>query len=193
VDGDMSIGVVWRPHAHVDKYSPDQVRDAVRRLDRPHVTGDDFTALGMTPEDGVADSDGNLLTTAGLTRLVTLITGGSVQALTGTATRIGSGNGTGTAAVTDTDMSATTHTNANQWYQVMDATYPTVAGGLITFRSTFSTEGNYAWNEWGIDVGTPTVTSSATVNALLLSHKTGAALGTKSAGSWVITATVTIS
>jgi hypothetical protein len=76
----------------------------------------------------------------------------------------------------------------------MDATFPSTSAGVITFKSTFaSADGNYAWNEWGIDIGTPTVTSSATVAACLLNHKTSAALGTKTAGSsWAFTATITL-
>jgi hypothetical protein len=44
-----------------------------------------------------------------------------------------------------------------------------------------------------VDIGTPTVTASATVNANML-NRSVQSLGTKtSAGTWVITATITIS
>jgi hypothetical protein len=77
----------------------------------------------------------------------------------------------------------------------MDATYPSVSAGVITFKSTFaSADGNFAWNEWGIDVATATVASGTTVGACLLNHKTSAALGTKASGSsWAFTATITLS
>jgi hypothetical protein len=61
--------------------------------------------------------------------------------------------------------------------------------------ATFGTaDGNFAWNEWGSDVGTATVTSSNTVNAVLLNHKTSIAQGTKASGqTWSATATITLS
>jgi hypothetical protein len=119
-------------------------------------------------------------------------TGG--QAATNTATRLGTGNGAGSAAIGDTDLGAAAG-SANRWFNIMDATFPSVATNVLTAKSTFaSADGNYAWNEWGLDIGTPTVSSSATVNATLLNHKTSAALGTKASGSsWALTVTITIS
>jgi hypothetical protein len=73
----------------------------------------------------------------------------------------------------------------------MDATYPSRATNVITFRSTFSTgEANFAWNEWGIWNST----STTDANANMLNRKVeDPSLGTKtSAQSWQITADVTI-
>ena len=137
---------------------------------------------------------GNLLTTAGLTRLTALLNGAGGQALTNTATRLGVGNGVGTAAVGDTDLSAAAG-SANRWFQVMDATYPSTAAGVLTAKATFaSADGNFAWNEFGLDIGTPTVTSSNAVGATLFNHKTSIAQGTKASGqTWAATATITFS
>jgi hypothetical protein len=141
---------------------------------------------------GEADSEKNLLTTNGINRMLNLTIAGGGQALTNTATRLGTGNGVGTAAVGDTDLSAAAG-SANRWFQVMDATFPSVATNVLTAKATWATgDGNYAWNEWGLDVGTPTVTSGNTVAALLFNHKTSAALGTKTTGTWVLTVTVTV-
>jgi hypothetical protein len=134
------------------------------------------------------------VTTAGLTRNASLLIGAGGQAPTNTSCRLGVGNGAGTAAVGDTDFSAAAG-SSNRWFQIMDSTFPSAAAAVITFKATFgASDGNFAWNEWGIDIGTPTVSSSATVAATLLNHKTSAALGTKAASTtWGFTATVTLS
>jgi hypothetical protein len=156
-------------------------------------TAADFEAARIDPFE-VGHVERNLLTTAGLNRITSLIIGAGGQAATNTASRIGVGNGAGTAAVGDTDLSASAG-SANRWFQTMDATYPQQSNGVMTFRSTFgSSDGNFAWNEFGIDVGTPTVSSGNTVAALLLNHKTSIAQGTKASGqTWTATATITLS
>jgi hypothetical protein len=185
--------ITWSPVARVDKFDADQTdwvrtKTGLKTPEHRH-----FVMNGIKPY-AESVSEGNLLTTAGLTRLTALvIASGGLQALTNTATRLGVGNGAGTAAVGDTDMSASAGTS-NRYYMTMDATYPSVAAGVITAKATFaSADGNFAWNEWGLDIGAPTVSAGATVNACLFNHKTSAALGTKSAGqTWALTVTVTI-
>lgn len=184
---------LWSAHALVEKFSPDQVADLVARIGkkrRPQRA--DFARFGITPDD-TAEAANNLITTAGLTRITSLIIAGGGQAATNTAARIGAGNGSTAAAVGDTDLSAAAG-SANRWFQIMDATYPQVAAGAITFRSTWaSADGNFQWNEWGVDIGTPTVTSSNAVAATLLNRKV-ASLGTKVSGAaWTLTATLTLS
>jgi hypothetical protein len=187
--------LLWSPRIRVDKYSPDQVEYAVRKIGRQRAPqGDDFARLGIAPDE-VAEAEGNLLTTAGLTRITSLIIGGGGQAATNTAARIGVGDSTTAAAVGDTDLGAAAG-STHRWFQVMDATYPTVSAGVMTFRSTFGTaDGNFTagWQEFGIDIGTPTVSSANTVNATLLNHKI-VSLGTKVSGAtWTCTATISIS
>ena len=82
----------------------------------------------------------------------------------------------------------------------MQATYPSVAGGVYTFEAQFGTAvATFAWNEWCIDsisggaagtvVGTGSSGTSTMLNRGLL---TG--LGTKTSGvTWTATATVTVS
>jgi hypothetical protein len=178
-------------HWRVDKYAGDVVETVAAALGHPP-SGDELEAFGALPYETTLILH-NLLTTAGLGRLTSLAIGGGGQAMTNTATRIGAGNGGGSAAVGDTDLSAAAG-SANRWFQIMDATYPQQAAGVITYRSTFAAaDGNFSWTEFGIDIGTPTVTSGNTVNAVLFNHKTGIALGTKASPAvWVVTATVTI-
>jgi hypothetical protein len=148
----------------------------------------DFSA-GLPFE--VSHVPGNLLTTAGIGRIATLLTAGTGNLISTTTARVGVGNGVGTAAIGDTDLSASAG-STNRWFQTCTVTTPS---NVLTFAATFaSADGNFAWNEFGIDIGTATVTSSNTVNAVLLNHKTSIAQGTKASGQvWTATATVTFS
>jgi hypothetical protein len=182
----------WTPVAHVDKWDQDQTDWVARRSGVLVPQAAQFEALGVRPY-GEAESIGNLLTTAGLNRLTSLLIAAGGQALTATALRLGVGDGTGTAAVGDTDLGAAAGAAHRQFY-VMDSTFPTQSNGVLTAKSSFaSADANFAWNEWGLDVGAPTVANGTTVNALLFNHKTSAALGTKTTGTWALTVTVTIS
>ncbi|MEV8637767.1 hypothetical protein AB0395_39585 [Streptosporangium sp. NPDC051023] len=181
----------WHAHARVEKWDDEQVA-WVQRVTGVVAPAGDLLAAHIAPYE-VIDAPGNLLTTAGLTRLTSLLTGGGGQAATNTATRLGVGDGSTTAAVGDTDLSAASG-STHRYFQVMDATYPQVAAGVVTFKSTYdASTANFVWSEWGIDIGTPTVSGGTTVNAALLNHKSSAALGTKSGGSWALTATITLS
>jgi hypothetical protein len=190
----MSVdGIKWVPLAHVDKYSPEQVKWVQGKTGILEPQGIDFQTLDMTPEDGVFESLGNQLTNAGLTRITSLINAAGGQGLTNTATRIGVGNGTTAFASTDTDLSAVAG-SSNRYFMTMDATYPSTSVGVITARATFGvSDGNFNWQEWGLDIGTPTVTAGTTVNATLINRKVPGSMGTKASGaSWVFTVTITL-
>ena len=159
----------WNIHAHVDKYEgPD---------------ADARAAAGLAPDD-TADADGNLITTAGLTRLTSLLTGAGGQAYDATHTRIGVGDSSTAATIADTALGAAT----NKYYKTVTGA-PSLSSGVMTFVAIFPTgQANFAWAEWGIDQG---VADGTTVTAPLLNHKI-AALGTKtSAAAWTFTVTVT--
>lgn len=181
----------WTVACTVEKFDADTTRRLAEQLGR-QPSGDDFAAAGLAPYD-VVHVDGNLLTTAGLTRLMNLLIGAGGQALTATSGRIGVGNSSTAEAVGQTDLQAAAG-SSNRYFQPFDATYPQVAAGVLTAKATFaSADGNFAWAEWGIDIGTPTVAGGTTVNATLLNRKV-AANGTKTAGqAWAFTVTITIS
>lgn len=187
-----SVGIKWNPTYRVEKWDDEQTEWVARKSGIAAPSAAEFSALGVKPID-VVKGEGNLLTTAGLTRLTALLTAtGSTQALTNTSARIGVGNSSTAANVADTDLGASSG-SSNRYFQPMDATYPSVSAGVVTLKSTFGTsDGNFAWEEWGIDIGTPTVAGGTTVGACLLNHKI-ASLGTKSSGSWAFTVTVTFS
>jgi hypothetical protein len=66
----------------------------------------------------------------------------------------------------------------------MEATYPQRSSGAVTFRSLWGTsEGNYAWNEWGI---------FNAASAGVMWARRVESLGTKTGSqSWQLTATAT--
>lgn len=185
-------GIAWRTTTLLEKFSASQV-DYARRLLGHEPDGAALRMLTGVPENGaVVDPTSNALTTAGLARLTSLLTAGGGQALTATACRLGVGDSSTVFAAGQTDLQASAGSTHRQ-FNVMDATYPSISGGVITFKATFATgEANFVWNEWCVDVGAPTVTQGTTVNALMLNRKVQA-LGTKASGSWALTATVTLS
>ena len=95
--------------------------------------------------------------------------------------RIGVGDSSAAFTASQTDLQAST----NKLRKAMEAAYPTRAGNTLTFRSIFGTsEGNFAWNEWG-------VFNAASGGTML--NRLVASLGTKtSAQSWQFTVTVTV-
>lgn len=94
---------------------------------------------------------------------------------------IGVGDSATAHAVTQADLVAAT----NKLRKAMDATYPTAAANVLTYRATFGTaEANFAWNEWGV--------FNAATAGTMLSRKVEA-LGTKpNTQTWQFTVTLTI-
>lgn len=180
----------WLVKSRVERFTPDDVARVADLTGAGRVEGDLLLAHGCKPV--VSEVDGNGVTTAGLARITSLITGAGGQALTNTSCRIGVGNSATAFNTGQADLVAAAG-SANRWFNVMDATYPTTANGVMTFRSSFqSADGNFPWSEWCVDVGAPTVVSGSTVNALMLNRKV-AAQGTKGSGSvWTLTVTITL-
>lgn len=121
------------------------------------------------------------LTNAGRDLIAADIIGETVTEFTNANAHIGVGDSTTAFAATQTDLVAAT----NKMRKAMDATYPTRATNVLTFRSTFATgDANWAWNEWGV--------FNAAATGTMLNRKQEA-LGTKtSAQSWQFTVTLTV-
>lgn len=188
VDAPLQESIKWAARLEIAKYDVKETLKALRRgIERP--TNEDFAELGLRPY-AVTVTDGNLLTTAGLGRIATLINAGTGNLIASATARVGAGNGSTAAAIGDTDLSAAAG-SSNRWFQTSTVTTPS---NVWTFAATFGTaDGNFTWAEWGIDVGTATVSSGNTVNAVLLNRKV-ASNGTKASGqTWNATATITIS
>jgi hypothetical protein len=152
---------------------------------------------GLAPKPyEVIEKEGNLLMYGGVSCLWQALLGNGTatagQALTyfnnGNAA-IGTGDSTTAAAATQTNLQAAT----NLLRKGMDSTYPqhtdatTSGAASIVFRSTFaSSEGNYAWQEWGV-FNSPTAATGRMLNRRVES------LGTKASGSsWTLTVTLTL-
>lgn len=190
VAADIRDAFNWRIEWDVQRWDAEATDWAMRQLDGRAPTAEDFLRLGVKSYED-SHVDGNLLTTAGIGRIATLLTAGTGNLISSTTARVGVGNGAGTAVIGDTDLGAAAG-SGNRWFQTCTVTIPS---NVLTFAATFGTaDGNFAWNEFGIDIGTATVTSGNTVNAVLLNHKTSIAQGTKASGqTWTATATVTFS
>lgn len=186
--GDLSRGTT---HWVIRRYDEESTLKAIGMTGKTNPSDVDFARLSLRSYR-TTEVVGNLITNAGWTRLMSLLTvTGSTQALSATAVRIGVGNSNTAEAYTDTDLGASAG-STNRWFQIV-----TGAASLGTRTTAFSAsfasaDGNFAWNEFGIDVGTPTVSSGNTVAALLFNHKAGIAQGTKASGQvWTATATIT--
>lgn len=188
---DVHDSIRWSPVLTVEKYDDEQTAWVAKHSGVLVPQARDFEGLGVRPYETIV-APGNLLTTAGLARLSSLVQGAGGQAASNLATRLGVGDSNTAAAVGQTDLQAAAG-STHRWFQTMDATFPSFVNGVQTFKATFATgDGNFVWAEWGIDIGAPTVTSGNTVNATLL-NRAVQSLGTKVSGTWVPTATITIS
>lgn len=148
--------LTWRCHTVIEKFD-----DAGRLYER-------------------READGNLLVTAGLALLLDLLIGAGGTAFNNANARLGVGDSSTAAAVGQTDLQAAT----NKFRRVMEATFPSRAGGVVSFKSSFATgEANFAWNEWGI--------FNSALGATMLNRKVES-MGTKSSGVWTLEVTITI-
>jgi len=182
--------IKWNAYAKVLKYSPAQV-ELSRGLLGHEPDGVELSVHHAEPEGGIVTDEGNVLTTAGLGRITSLIIGGGGQAAANGACGLGVGSSTTAAVITDTDLGTPIY------YQPADAGFPTVSAGVITIQATFgSSNGNGAWQEWGwydatSFVGSTTKAGTGT-SPVMINHKI-TSLGTKASGSsWVFVATVTL-
>lgn len=155
-------GIMWNCHLRLDKF-------------------DDNGILLETVE-----REGNLLVSAGATYLFKALRGDVQTAFDNTNAFIGVGDSTTAAAIGQTDLQAAT----NKFRAAMVATFPLVgvvdglAANQIQFKSSYATgEANFAWQEWGI--------FNASTAGTMLNRKVEN-LGTKTAGVWTLTLTLSL-
>lgn len=174
----------------VERWDAEQTLWVARRAGVRSPRAAEFAVLGVRPYE-VSEVVGNVVTTAGWTRLLNLaIASGGLQAFDSTHTRIGVGTGTTPAeAASDTDLIGAQTTN--RYWKLVDSR--SVSSNVLTIVATFGgSVANIAWNEFGIDQGLADGTGA--VVAPLLNHKVGIAQGTKTNGqTWTATSTLTCS
>ncbi len=174
----------------VQRWDADQTDWVSRKSGLVAPQAADFTRLGVASYE-TTEVVGNLITNAGWTRLMNLLANqGSTQALDATHARIGVGNSNTAEAYTDTDLGAAAG-SSNRWFQLVSGA-GTLGTRTLTFAASFASgDGNFQWQEFGIDFGTA---SGNTVTAPLFNHKAGIAQGTKASGqTWSASAVITFS
>jgi hypothetical protein len=183
--------VNWEAHAVVEKWSEEACDFARKRLYIPKI--EPVPSFELRRLVGIAEefeeAHGNLLLNQGIAHLEDQLIGATTNPNNNTETRLGVGNSATAEAATQTDLQAAAGA-ANRQFKLMNATYPSRAAQTLTFQSDYTTgEANFIWNEWCIDSGTA---GGTTVTAPILNRKV-ASLGTKTTGTWTLTATVTLS
>ena len=127
--------------------------------------------------------------------------GGTLQAFSTGNAAIAVGISTATAAATQTDLQAATGSTA-RFIQEMESGYPAHSDGTSSsgarecqFRAIFgTTEGNFAWQEWGIfnDPNTTGLSGSYALGRML--NRKVQSLGTKTtSATWTFTCTLGLS
>jgi hypothetical protein len=121
------------------------------------------------------------LTNAGRDDFAKAIIGDSFTAFNNANAYLGVGDSSAAFAASQTDLQAA----SNKTRKAMQASYPSRAANVITFRSLFATgDANYAWEEWGV--------FNASSAGDMLSRKVES-LGTKaSTQSWQLTVDITV-
>lgn len=122
------------------------------------------------------------LTTVGRNFIAAAImNSGSPTFYTNANAYLGAGDSNTAFSAAHTDLQAA----SNKLRKAMEATYPTLATNVLTFRSLFGTgDANFAWEEWAL--------FNASSSGTMLCRKVES-LGTKtSAQSWQLTADITV-
>lgn len=142
----------------------------------------DLAALRERPYDR-SEIHGNLLLNEGITALLNLLTGAAETAFSNANAYIGVGDSSTAASASQTGLQAAT----NLLYKGMQASYPTISGQTVTFRSQFTTsEANFAWNEFTVASGNSN--SADNLNRVV------SAQGTKASGqTWTVDCAITFS
>lgn len=191
---DAHDAIQWRAQWMLRKFHAHDI--AAAGLDPETANEAAILTAGVAPYETL-EREGNLLMNGGISCLFQCLIGNGTstagQNLTyfnNAQAAIGVGDSNTAAAATQTDLQAAT----NKVRKAMDATFPAHTDGTtsgaasIVFKSTFTTsDANWAWLEWGV------FNSASAATGRMLNRKQEN-LGTKtSAGTWVLTVTITLS
>jgi len=134
--------------------------------------------------------EGNLLLNEGLQRLRDLLVAAGGVAYNNANAFVGVGDSNTAEAATQTELSAA----SNRFYKAMNATFPTTATQAATWASDFTgSEANYAWQEWTVCAGATVASGAGFTSGTTNLNRKVQSLGTKAAGTWTLSATITFS
>lgn len=141
----------------------------------------------MAVEFGIVPGEArsfNTLVNGGTNLALSLLTG-SGTAYTNAVAALGVGDSSTAFALTQTNLQGAVVTT-DRIRKAMDASFPSVAANVASFRATFATtDANFVWNEWAI-FNNVTDASGTMLNRAV------ANLGTKtSAAAWQLLVTLT--
>ena len=89
----------------------------------------------------VSKIEGNLMLNEGIAELLLLLTGGGGTAYSNANAFLGVGDSSTAESAAQTALQA----SSNKLYKAMEATYPTISGQTVTWRSVFgSSDANFA-------------------------------------------------
>lgn len=192
------VNHVLRRLAHDDRIDGDFVPHNIsgKTIWRPRSEGcpsDFLREYGVEPDE-ITVIEGNLLLNEGIGRLLDLLCAAGGAAYNNANAFCGVGDSNTAEAATQTELQAAT----NRFYKGMNATYPVSPGSNGTqsrdWRSDFTTtEANYAWAEWSVCAGATTASGAGFTSGTTNLNRKVQSLGTKTTGTWTLTATVTIS
>ena len=145
----------------------------------------------------VKEVDGNLLLNEGIQRLMDMTMIATVlsnQVAGNPWSNANAFSGVGDSNTAEAATQAELQAATNRFYKAMNATYPSRSNQTVSFQSDFAgTEANYVWAEWSIAAGATTASGAGFLNGTTNLQRKVAALGTKSSGTWTLTAQVTFS
>lgn len=150
------------------------------------------------PPEEMQEVYGNLLLNEGIQLLQDLTMKATTPVSNQTATNywsltnsyLGVGDSATAEAATQVELQAA----SNRFYKVMNATYPSRSSQTVSFQADFTTaEANYVWSEWAVSAGATTASGAGFTTGTTNLNRKVAALGTKSTGTWTLTAQITFS
>lgn len=149
--------------------------------------------LGIVPDLGEETVEGNLLLNEGIARMLDLLIGAGGTTFANASAYIGVGSSNTAEAATQTELQAAQGAGT-RFYKAMVASYPQRTNQTVDWRSDFTgTEANFAWEEWTVSSGASTASGAGFLVGTTNLNRKVQALGTKAAGTWTMTASITFS
>lgn len=178
----------------VPHYDPSMPSKTMWRPTGDGLPSDFLREFGIEPDE-IAVVSGNILVNEGIQRLLDLLIAAGGVSYNNANAFIGVGDTTTAEAASQTELAAAT----NRFYKAMrSAGFPVRPGTngaqSVDWASDFTTtEANYAWQEWTISAGATTASGAGFTTGTTNLNRKVQSLGTKTTGTWTLTATVTIS